>query len=181
MLFRSPKRTEETKGRKENFPVKPDLGPVLAGWGSGCVGLPAGLWPGLGRSGCRLCSDSKIREFWAEKRHEKPRFHGKLAKLSLENANKDGGGPKATDPWIKTSKNSSNRPNRSNPKMAIFGGNFRISQKRRKIWWILVDHMMRVGPDFHGFVRRGRRTRRITDEHEEHTKGVSHKIRLNSK
>ena len=55
-----------------------------------------------------------------------------MAKLRLGNANKGGGGPKATDPWTKTTKNATNRQIGSNQGKAIFGGNFRISQKRRK-------------------------------------------------
>jgi hypothetical protein len=74
--------------------------------------------------------------FWDTKL---PRIRGKLAKLRLGNANKGGGGPKATDPWTKTTKNATNRQIGSNQGKAIFGGNFRISQKRRKIWWILVE------------------------------------------
>ena len=74
--------------------------------------------------------------FWAPKL---PRIHGEMAKLRLGNANKGGGGPKATDPWTKTTKNATNRQIGSNQGKAIFGGNFRISQKRRKIWWILVE------------------------------------------
>jgi len=76
---------------------------------------------------------------WAEIGLENPRIRGKLAKLRLGNANKGGGGPKATDPWTKTTKNATNRQIGSNQGKAIFGGNFRISQKRRKIWWILVE------------------------------------------
>ena len=62
-----------------------------------------------------------------------PQIRGKLAKLRLGNANKGGGDPKATDPWIKTTKNSSNQPNRSNPKMAIFGGNFQFLKTKKNL------------------------------------------------
>ena len=43
-------------------------------------------------------------------------------------------GPKATNLWIKTTKNSTNREIDRIPFVAIFGENFRISQEQEKFW-----------------------------------------------
>ena len=74
-----------------------------------------------------------LLDFGRKKRLEILDFVGKLAKVRLGNTNKGGGGSKAIDPWTKTTKNAANRPNHSNPKMAIFGGNFQFLKTKKNL------------------------------------------------
>ena len=94
-----PKRTEEKK-----IKICREAGP---GWVAGLAGLQAGF------SGRVVCS--KFRDFGRKLGSKNPRICGILAKLRLRNANKGGVGPKATDPWTKTTKNATNRQIGSNP------------------------------------------------------------------
>ena len=111
----------------------------MSGLGTGCLCRVAGFWAGSAGLGAGQTVFRDLRDFGRKKRLEILDFVRKLAKLRLGNANKGGGGPKATDPWIKTTKNSANRPNRSNPKWLFLVEIFEFLKNKEKFGGFVVE------------------------------------------